>query len=46
MSRKTTDALAEKQLVGIARFWYDQMRGGDLPSISMPTRTKQNIAYD
>jgi len=46
MSRKKTDALAERQLVGIARFWYDQMRGGELPSISMPTRTKQNIAYD
>lgn len=26
--------------------WYDQMSNGELPSITMPSRTKKNIAYD
>lgn len=46
MSRKKTDLLARKRLVGIAEAWYAQMSGGDIPSITLPTRTKQNIAYD
>lgn len=26
--------------------WYNQMSNGELPSITMPSRTKKNIAYD
>ncbi|NYT04797.1 MAG: DNA topoisomerase IV subunit A [Methanomicrobiales archaeon] len=40
------DAKTEERLVDIARIWYDQMGEGALPSITLPTRTKQNIAYD
>ncbi|HON81152.1 MAG TPA: DNA topoisomerase IV subunit A [Methanoregulaceae archaeon] len=46
MSRSQLDNLATERLVGIARKWYRQMAGGEIPSISLPTRTKQNIAYD
>ncbi len=46
MSREEMDALAKERLVGIARGWYDQMRDGIVPFIRLPTRTKQNIAYD
>ncbi len=34
------------RLVDIARQWYDQIADGEIPSIRLPTRTKQNIAYD
>lgn len=34
------------RLLTIPQHWYNQILRGDLPSISMPTRTKQNIAYD
>jgi len=34
------------KLLGIPRQWYSQMTRGDLPSITMPTRTKKNIEYD
>jgi DNA topoisomerase-6 subunit A len=34
------------KLLGIPTQWYAQMTRGDLPSITMPTRTKKNIAYD
>ena len=46
MSREEMDALAKERLVHIARGWYDQMRDGIVPFIRLPTRTKQNIAYD
>jgi DNA topoisomerase-6 subunit A len=46
MSREEMDALARERLVGIARGWYDQMLDGIVPFIRLPTRTKQNIAYD
>ncbi|RQD82198.1 MAG: DNA topoisomerase VI, partial [Methanocalculus sp. MSAO_Arc2] len=35
-----------ERLVGIAQQWYDQIADGEIPSIRLPTRTKQNIAYD
>ena len=35
-----------KRLLSIPERWYDQMVKGELPSITMPTRTKRNIAYD
>jgi DNA topoisomerase-6 subunit A len=46
MSKSDLDAVATERLVGIARKWYSQMTGGVVPSISLPTRTKQNIEYD
>ena len=46
MSREEMDALAKGRLVDIARDWYDQMRGGIVPYVRLPTRTKQNIEYD
>ena len=45
MSKEDLDNLAIERLVKIAKAWYDQMREGMIPSISLPTRTKQNIAY-
>ena len=46
MSKSELDAMATDRLIGIARKWYSQMTGGQIPSISLPTRTKQNIEYD
>jgi len=46
MSKSDLDTLATDRLIGIARKWYSQMAGGQIPSISLPTRTKQNIEYD
>jgi DNA topoisomerase-6 subunit A len=46
MAEKKQDTLAIERLMGIAGKWYDQLLEGLLPSISLPTRTKQNIAYD
>lgn len=40
------DLATKKRLMEIAKVWYDQMSGGDIPSITLPTRTKHNIAYD
>jgi DNA topoisomerase VI subunit A len=46
MIKQELDIQATGRLVGIARKWYDQMQEGLIPSISLPTRTKQNIEYD
>ena len=46
MSKKARDNLALERLLGIASTWYDQMNAGEIPSIRLPTRTKQNIAFD
>jgi len=46
MIKEELDLQATGRLVGIARKWYDQMREGLIPSVSLPTRTKQNIEYD
>ncbi len=46
MNKSDLDESALQRLVGIARAWYDQMTAGEIPSISLPTRTKQNIEYD
>ncbi|WP_067052236.1 DNA topoisomerase IV subunit A [Methanofollis ethanolicus] len=40
------EALGLEKLKGIAERWYDQLSDGRIPSIALPTRTKQNIAYD
>jgi DNA topoisomerase-6 subunit A len=46
MSKKELDAQARVRLLGIAQGWYDQMLGGGIPSVRLPTRTKENIAFD
>lgn len=46
MSKEALDAQARQELLRIAEAWYDQMTGGVVPSISLPTRTKQNLAFD
>jgi DNA topoisomerase-6 subunit A len=46
MTKSDLDTMATDRLVGIAKKWHSQMTGGEIPSISLPTRTKQNIAYD
>ncbi len=46
MSKEDLDIQATGRLIGIARKWYDQMLEGQIPSIALPTRTKQNIEYD
>ena len=47
MSDLTERDLATKQrLMEIAKGWYDQMESGEIPSITLPTRTKYNIEYD
>ena len=45
MSKEELDARSMKALMGIASSWYDQMKAGEIPSISLPTRTKYNIEY-
>ena len=46
MSKEEFDTLARTRLLAIALEWYNQMKGGEIPSISLPTRTKYNIEYD
>ncbi|MDH7593495.1 MAG: DNA topoisomerase IV subunit A [Methanomicrobiales archaeon] len=45
-AKEERDIQALKQLLAIADGWYRQMSEGSLPSISLPTRTKQNIEFD
>ncbi|HJJ29747.1 MAG TPA: DNA topoisomerase IV subunit A [Methanocorpusculum sp.] len=40
------DSATKKRLIEIAKVWYDQMESGEIPSITLPTRTKYNIEYD
>ncbi len=35
-----------ERLLSIPKQWYGQMTAGEIPSITMPTRTKRNIEYD
>ncbi|QZA89245.1 DNA topoisomerase IV subunit A [Salinarchaeum sp. IM2453] len=37
---------AQRQLIELAADLYDQLDAGDIPEISLPTRTKSNIEYD
>ncbi|MDD1674734.1 MAG: DNA topoisomerase IV subunit A [Methanomicrobiales archaeon] len=46
MFKKEMDAQARVRLLAIAQAWYDQMGDGLIPSIRLPTRTKDNIAFD
>lgn len=40
------EQLARERLIDIAADLYDQLETGDIPSMSIPTRTKSNIEYD
>ena len=46
MSKDELDKKSMKAMLAIASAWYDQMKAGEVPSISLPTRTKYNIEYD
>ena len=46
MSREELEKKSMVALLGIASAWYDQMKAGEIPSISLPTRTKYNIEFD
>lgn len=43
---KERDMATKKKLMEIAKVWYNQMDTGNIPSITLPTRTKHNLAYD
>ncbi|WP_255167081.1 DNA topoisomerase IV subunit A [Natrononativus amylolyticus] len=45
MSAKN-DQQAREQLIDLAAQFYDQFELGEIPSMSIPTRTKSNIEYD
>ncbi len=46
MSKEELERKSMAALLGIASAWYDQMKAGEIPSISLPTRTKYNIEFD
>ena len=37
---------AQKKLIDLAAEFYDQFDRGEIPTMSLPTRTKTNIEYD
>ncbi|MFD1645621.1 DNA topoisomerase IV subunit A [Haloarchaeobius litoreus] len=41
-----TDADARQQLIDLAAEFYDQFEDGNVPTMTLPTRTKSNIEYD
>jgi len=41
-----TDADARQQLIDLAAEFYDQFEDGQVPTMTLPTRTKSNIEYD
>lgn len=46
MPKPEQDTQAVDNLLAIAMSWYSQLKNGEIPSISLPTRTKHNIEYD
>ena len=42
----TTDSDARDELIDLAADFYDQFAAGDIPEMTLPTRTKSNIEYD
>jgi DNA topoisomerase-6 subunit A len=46
MSKEELEKKSMTALLRIATSWYDQMKAGEIPSISLPTRTKYNIEFD
>ena len=43
---KTQEEVAREKLIDLAEEFYDQFADGDVPTMSIPTRTKSNIEYD
>src|SRR6056297_1052713 len=46
MSTQTNEEKAREQLIDLAAEFYDQFAGGQIPHMSLPTRTKSNIVFD
>ena len=44
--RTDTNADAREELIELAAEFYDQFEEGDVPKMTLPTRTKSNIEYD
>ncbi|WP_049936661.1 DNA topoisomerase IV subunit A [Haloplanus natans] len=42
----TQDERARQQLIDLAAEFYDQFARGEVPEMTLPTRTKSNIEYD
>lgn len=42
----STDTDARDELIDLAAQFYDQIHSGDIPRMSLPTRSKSNIEYD
>jgi DNA topoisomerase-6 subunit A len=43
---KTQEEVAREKLIDLASEFYDQFADGEVPTMSIPTRTKSNIEYD
>jgi DNA topoisomerase-6 subunit A len=43
---ETAEERAREQLIDLAADFYEQFARGDIPEMSLPTRTKSNIEYD
>jgi DNA topoisomerase-6 subunit A len=43
---RTPEQRARDQLIELAEEFYDQFEDGEVPQMSLPTRTKSNIEYD
>ena len=43
---RDVDLASKKRLMEIAKVWYDQLDSGEIPSITLPTRTKVNLEHD
>jgi len=43
---QTQEEKAREKLIDLASEFYDQFADGDVPTMSLPTRTKSNIEYD
>jgi len=46
MSTQPNEERAREQLIDLAAEFYDQFAGGQIPEMTLPTRTKSNIEYD
>src|SRR6056297_3906551 len=40
------EAKAQEKLIDLAAEFYDQFQRGEIPEMSVPTRTKSNIVFD
>ncbi len=46
LTKKQREALAIKAMDGLARNIYDDLKSGEIPSLSLSSRTKSNIVFD